>query len=134
MFESLKRLIIAWPVASTVFLAYAIAGGVMLLASTLEYGGYADNLMLIGIGCGAIGIPRAIQKAAAGVADHPAAHVINVTPVASATFVIFVAVSSVALVLGKIEFGAFSENTLKVGIGCGAIAIPRVAQQVTRRV
>ena len=55
------------PLASSVFLVYAVVGAIMLIGGTLEYGSYSDNLLAIGIACGALGAPRAVLKTANGV-------------------------------------------------------------------
>lgn len=121
-----RRLLAALPLASTVFLLYAIVGAISLVAGSLEYGSYADNLLAIGVACGAIGLPRAIAKAAHGVRATGVLRWIETLPIPSIVFVLFTGVSAVSLALGFIEYGAFSDNVLKVGVACGAIGVPRV--------
>lgn len=116
--------------ASSVFLLYAVIGAVMLLSGSLEYGAYSDNLLAIGIACGAIGVPRAISKVSSNVKSANLFGFIETVPIPSLVFVVFLITSSASLSLGYIEFGAFSDNILKVGIACGAIQIARTAEHV----
>lgn len=116
------------PLASTAFLAYAIVGAVMLFENTLEYGAFADNLLKIGIACGVLGVPRAIAKARSGVRSINLLGIVEAMPIPSLVFVIFLLASSVSLAAGTIEFGAFSDNIMKVGIACGVIGAARLAE------
>lgn len=116
------------PLASTIFLAYAVVGTVMLVTGGLGYGDFSDNLMAIGIACGAIGIPRAISKVTSGKASINLLGFVESAPVVSIVFFLFVAASSFSLIGGAIEFETFSDNLLKVGIACGAVGAARVAE------
>ena len=122
------KLLTRIPLASTVFLAYAVVGAIMLVTGGLDYGSFSDNLLAIGIACGAIGIPRAVSKVTAGRASINLLGFIESAPVVSFVFFLFVGVSSFSLAVEAIEFEAFSENLLKVGIACGAIGVARVAE------
>lgn len=119
------------PMASTVFLAYAVVGTIMLLNGSLEYGAFSDNLLAIGIACGAIGVPRAISKVASGEASINLFGFVESSPLVSLVFAMFVVVSSISLATGAIEFGAFSDNLLKVGIACGAVGAARIAESAS---
>lgn len=125
------------PLARSVFLFYAIIGGLMLLGvgNDIEYGAYSDNLLAIGIACGALGIPRAIQKVSNG---NPSTRegffgLLENLPIPTLTFLAFLGFSSVALLLGNIEFGAFSDNLMKIGIACGVVGAAEVAEAVQAR-
>lgn len=122
------RLLTKIPLASMVFLAYAIVGAIMLITGGLDYDSFSDNLLAIGIACGAIGIPRAISKVTTGEASINLLGFIESAPVVSFVFFLFVGVSSFSLAVEAIEFETFSENLLKVGIACGAIGVARVAE------
>lgn len=116
--------------ASTVFLAYAIVGAIMLLADSIAYGNYSDNLLAIGIACGAIGLPRAVLKGGEGqVGSINLLGFIESAPVVSVVFFVFIIVSSVSLGTTDISFGEFSDNLMKVGIACGAVGIPRAVEK-----
>lgn len=118
------------PLASTVFLAYAVVGAVMLFAGTQDYGSYSDNLLAIGIACGALGVPRAVSKLANGVESVNFLGIIEAIPIPSVVFVIYLIASSVSLAMTTITFGIFSENILKVGLACGVIQVARTVEQV----
>jgi hypothetical protein len=129
---TLNTLLGKLPLASTVFLAYAVVGCIMLIGGTLEYGQYSDNLLAIGLACGAIGIPRALSKSAVGVRSVNLLGFIESIPIPTVAFLIFLLASSVSLATGAIEFGAFSDNVMKVGIACGAIQAARSLEIVSR--
>lgn len=129
---TLNTLLGKLPLASTTFLAYAVVGCIMLVMGTLEYGSYSDNLLGIGIACGAIGIPRALSKAASGVHSANLLGFVQSIPIPSVVFVIFLLASSVSLVTGAIEFGAFSDNVMKIGIACGAVQAARSVEIANR--
>lgn len=118
------------PLASTVFAAYAVAGAIMLIVGTLDYGSYSTNLLAIGLACGAIGIPRAVSKIANGVESINLLGFIESIPIPSVVFVIFTVASSVDLALTHITFGIFAENILKVGIACGVVQGARAVEHV----
>jgi acyl CoA:acetate/3-ketoacid CoA transferase alpha subunit len=130
IWEAITKGLMRTPLASTVFLAYAIVGAVMLLAGTLDYGGYSNNLLAVGIACGAIGIPRAVSKIANGLESFNLLGLIESIPIPSVVFVVFVTASSVDLALTHITIGIFSENVLKVGIACGAVQSARAVEHV----
>lgn len=127
---NLNEILIKIPLASTVFLAYAVVGAIMLIAGTISYGEYSENLLMIGIACGAIGVPRAASKIANGVESINFLGIIESVPIPSAVFVIFLIASSVSLALTNITFGVFSENILKVGVACGVVGAARAVEHV----
>lgn len=49
-----------FPIASAVFIIYAVAGGVALATGTLTNGEYTDSLLKVGAATGAIGGARAL--------------------------------------------------------------------------
>lgn len=118
------------PLASSVFLAYAVIGAIMLLNGSLEYGAYSDNLLAIGIACGALGVPRAAVKVANGTQSVNLLGFIESIPIPSVVFLLFLGASSISLALDKITFGVFSDNILKVGIACGVIQAARAVEKV----
>jgi len=127
---NLNALLAKIPLASSVFLVYAVVGLIMLLAGTLEYGSYSDNLLAIGLACGALGVPRAISKVANNVQSINLLGFIESIQVPSIVFVIFLGASSVSLILTTITFGQFSENVLKVGVACGVLQATRAVEHV----
>lgn len=117
------------PLARSVFLVYAIVGAIMLIGGTLEYGSFADNLLAIGIAVGAIGVPRAIAKVQNGVSSQDSViGFLEQLQIAPIVFILFLLASTVSVITGAIEFGAFSDNVMKVGIACGVVLVPQVAE------
>ena len=127
---TLNGLLSKVPLASTVFLAYAVVGAVMLFAETLSYGNYSNNLLEIGIACGALGAPRAVSKLAEGMESVNLLGIIESIPIPSVVFVIFLLASSVSLALTNITFGVFSDNIVKIGIACGVLQATRAIEHV----
>jgi len=127
---NLNTLLMKVPLASTAFLAYAIVGAVMLVIGTLEYGQFSQNLLYVGLACGAIGAPRAVSKLANGVQSINLLGIIEKVPIPSAVFLIFLIASSVSLATNVITFGEFSENIVKVGVACGVIQATRAVEHV----
>jgi len=117
------------PLARSVFLIYAIVGAIMLLDNAIEYGAYADNLLAIGIACGALGIPRAISKVQNGVVSQNALGFLETLPIPTLVFIVFLGISTVALATNGIEFGAFSDNVMKIGIACGVVQAAQATEQ-----
>lgn len=124
------ELLLKLPIASTAFLGYAIVGGVMLLTGNLDYGTYSDNLLKVGIACGAIGIPRAVTKVAVGVGSTNFLGIIESLPIPSIVFGVFLVASSVDLLIGGIVFGQFTTNLEQVGIACGVVQAARATEHV----
>lgn len=118
------------PLASSLFLVYALTGGAMFVAGTLGYGSYATNLLAVGLACGAIGVPRAISKVGQGLVSTNFLGFIESIPIPTVVFVVFTGVSTVALIETTITFAAFSENLTKVGIACGAVQAARAIEAV----
>lgn len=117
------------PLARSVFLIYAIVGAIMLLDNAIEYGAYADNLLAIGIACGALGIPRAISKVQNGITSQNALGFLETLPIPTLVFIVFLGISTVALATNAIEFGAFSDNVMKIGIACGVVQAAQATEQ-----
>lgn len=122
------RLLSRIPLASVIFLVFAITGAAMLVLGSMQYGSYSDNLMAVGIACGAIGVPRAIAKVSAGDQSINLLGFIESAPVVSSVFLLFLLVSAYSLGIGAIEVGAFSDNLLKVGVACGAVGAARITE------
>lgn len=120
-----------FPMSSTLFLGYALAGAGMLIAGTLDYAGYSTTLLAVGVACGAIGAPRAVTKLAQGIQSVNFLGFIESIPVPTLVFIVFTAASTVDLVAThNITFAAFSTNLTKVGIGCGAVQSARAIEGV----
>lgn len=130
IWETLSNALMRTPLASTVFFAYSIVGAVMLIAGTLDYGGYSTNLLAVGLACGAIGIPRAASKIANGLESVNLLGIIESIPIPSVVFVIFTVASSVDLAMTHITIGIFSEDVLKVGVACGVVQAARSVEHV----
>lgn len=118
------------PLASSVFLLYALAGAGMLIAGTLDYGSYSTNLLAIGLACGAIGVPRAVSKLGKGIKSTNLLGFIESVPIPSVVFVVFATASSIDLLLTHITFAAFSDNLTKVGVACGVVQAARAIEHV----
>lgn len=127
---NLNAILLRIPLASTVFLAYALIGAAMLVVGTVQYGAFADNLLAIGIACGAIGVPRAVSKLAKGETSINLFGMVESVEIPALVFLIFLVASSYSLFIGVITFGEFSENLIKVGIACGAIQATRAVEHV----
>jgi hypothetical protein len=59
---SLTKFLDTFPIASAVFLVYAVVGGAAMLIGSLENGAYVDSLLKVGAGTGAIGAARAFAR------------------------------------------------------------------------
>lgn len=60
----LASLLEVFPVASAVFVLYAIVGGVCTVTGSLTNGEYVDSLLKVGAGTGALGLARGVVKQA----------------------------------------------------------------------
>jgi hypothetical protein len=127
---NINEILMKLPLASSAFLAYAVVGAIMLLSGTLEYGSFADNLLAIGIACGAIGVPRAAIKVAQNTPSVNLLGFVESLPIPTLVFVVFLIASSVSLALGIISFGEFSDNIWKVGVACGVLQATRAVEKV----
>ncbi len=58
--KALTALLDKFPIASAVFIVYAIAGGVAVATGSLTNGEYTDSLLKVGAATGAIGGARAL--------------------------------------------------------------------------
>jgi hypothetical protein len=127
---NINEIVMKLPLASSAFLAYAAVGAVMLVLGTIEYGAFSDNLLALGIACGAIGAPRAFSKLAKGETSINFLGFVEKLPIPSLVFVIFLIASTVSLAMGVISFGEFSDNITKVGIACGVIQATRAVEHI----
>lgn len=126
----LEYLLSKFPLSSTAFLAYALLGAGMLIAGTLDYGSFSTNLLAVGVGCGAIGVPRAVSKTAQGIKSANFLGFIESVPIPTVVFIVFSGASVVALAQATITVSAFSTNLTKVGIACGAVQAARAIEHV----
>jgi hypothetical protein len=127
---NINEILMKLPLASSVFLAYAVVGAIMLLSGSIEYGAFSTNLLAIGIACGAIGAPRAVSKLAEGTTSVNLLGIIEKLPIPSLVFIVFLIASSISMATGVVSFGEFSENVGKVGIACGVIQATRAVEHV----
>jgi hypothetical protein len=58
----MQKLIETFPIASAVFVVYAIVGGVCTVLGSLSNADYVDSLLKVGAGTGAIGAARAVLR------------------------------------------------------------------------
>jgi hypothetical protein len=58
--DKLTALLDKFPIASAVFIVYAIAGGVAMATGTMTNEEYTDSLLKVGAATGAIGGARAL--------------------------------------------------------------------------
>lgn len=60
--SKLTNLLDTFPIASAVFVVYAIAGAVCLITGSLSNPEYVESLLKVGVATGAIGAARALVK------------------------------------------------------------------------